>query len=303
MYDPVQSIDKVLEEVIRELGLWKGFKRQSALSIWSKAVGEDISERTNPVSIRNGILFVGVTNSMWLQQLIFMKSEILAKLNEKLGGDFVKDIHFRVTHFSYSKTETTTSQSASYSHPSVDVELDEDELKQIDKLLVGFPDQEVRDRLYKFLVKDAKRQKGWAKQGYVKCKLCGAYHKQEEEICPICQSSLDENRVEVIKKILEGNPWLRCEEILAMGININRTEYRKAKFDLISKYRKEMEDKAVEYLKERIPPRYEALKDVLYRLTYLERSVSPVEMNNKVVESVVGKRIMRILRGEMRRAE
>ena len=51
---------------------------------WKAAVGAPIANQTAPIRYTAGTLHVKVTTSAWMQQLQFMKSEILAKVNEKI---------------------------------------------------------------------------------------------------------------------------------------------------------------------------------------------------------------------------
>jgi predicted nucleic acid-binding Zn ribbon protein len=64
--------------------------------VWSLAVGESIARNAKPGEIRGPILVVYVTNSTWLHQLGFMKSEMIARLNTHLGSRLVTDMRFKI---------------------------------------------------------------------------------------------------------------------------------------------------------------------------------------------------------------
>jgi len=53
--------------------------------IWREAVGPQIAAKTEPFKFRNGILFVAVSNSAWLQQLQFMKQDIIERVNHAMS--------------------------------------------------------------------------------------------------------------------------------------------------------------------------------------------------------------------------
>ena len=63
---------------------------------WPKIVGEHIGHHTWPESIRHRKLYLIAENSVWLQQLRFLKPELLAKLSSHTGGDAITDIVLRV---------------------------------------------------------------------------------------------------------------------------------------------------------------------------------------------------------------
>jgi predicted nucleic acid-binding Zn ribbon protein len=62
---------------------------------WPKAVGGDVSRQANPTSFRNGILFVETRHPVWTAELQARRHIIQRKLNEALGKEVVREIHFR----------------------------------------------------------------------------------------------------------------------------------------------------------------------------------------------------------------
>jgi hypothetical protein len=73
-------------------------EENAILKLWPKAVGRQIAGQTQPDALRNGMLFVKTTSSVWVQQLSFMKQEILQKMNEIAGKKAITDIRFTVGH-------------------------------------------------------------------------------------------------------------------------------------------------------------------------------------------------------------
>jgi len=63
--------------------------------VWDAAVGGKIAAKARPVSFRDGILTVAVTSAPWMQQLTFLKKEMIAQLNERIGRDLVSDIYLK----------------------------------------------------------------------------------------------------------------------------------------------------------------------------------------------------------------
>ena len=74
------------EERIKEGGIWL---------IWEDAVGSRIASHAQPVAFRDGVLTVAVDSSPWLQQLNFLKRDLIAKVNEKIGSEMVQSINLK----------------------------------------------------------------------------------------------------------------------------------------------------------------------------------------------------------------
>jgi len=63
--------------------------------IWEEALGSFVSEHTKPAVFKDGLLIVDVNNPAMMQQLFFLKKEVIVKLNKAIGKDVIKDIKFK----------------------------------------------------------------------------------------------------------------------------------------------------------------------------------------------------------------
>ena len=63
---------------------------------WPEIVGEHLARHTWPDSVRHRKLYLVAENSVWLQQLLFLKPELLAKINTAADGEALSDIVLRV---------------------------------------------------------------------------------------------------------------------------------------------------------------------------------------------------------------
>lgn len=84
----------IINKYCNRLGLSRRMNEQRLLDAWEEAVGEGVAKRTEPIRIENRVLFLKVTNSVWMQQLQFMKELILKNLHEKTGINFLQDLRF-----------------------------------------------------------------------------------------------------------------------------------------------------------------------------------------------------------------
>jgi predicted nucleic acid-binding Zn ribbon protein len=69
-------------------------ERQRKYGFWEKAVGEKISEIAVPYRVKNEILMVRVSDSVWRFELTKRKEEIMLKVNENSKSK-IKDIIFK----------------------------------------------------------------------------------------------------------------------------------------------------------------------------------------------------------------
>ena len=64
--------------------------------LWDAAVGSAIAENARPAAFKGGLLVVHVSSSTWIHQLLFLKTDILAKVNHAFGKSLVQDIKFKI---------------------------------------------------------------------------------------------------------------------------------------------------------------------------------------------------------------
>jgi predicted nucleic acid-binding Zn ribbon protein len=89
-------IGSVLRDVLKKSRLETDTSLIKVWDIWQEAVGDVIAANTRPAAFKGNLLIVNATSSSWLQQLRFLKPEILQKVNHVLGNVSVKDIKFKV---------------------------------------------------------------------------------------------------------------------------------------------------------------------------------------------------------------
>ena len=90
----MQALKTAIKAFLKESGLDKGVKQNSALLIWDEVVGEKIAENTSAEKVEHGTLTIKVDNSSWRQELVFKKKEIIDKLNSRIGKKTIKEIRF-----------------------------------------------------------------------------------------------------------------------------------------------------------------------------------------------------------------
>ena len=91
----MQHIQIAIQNFLKRSGLNSGVEQQKALKVWGKTVGNKISKNTEPISVKNGILEIKTTNSVWRQELQIQKTEIIKRLNKRLKKNIIKEIRFK----------------------------------------------------------------------------------------------------------------------------------------------------------------------------------------------------------------
>ena len=88
------AVSEALASYLEESGLGERIEQAEAVDEWADRVGEKIAAVTEPLNVRNGVLFVGVTSSAWLMELRMMEADIRGRLNEGRGEGRIRKIRF-----------------------------------------------------------------------------------------------------------------------------------------------------------------------------------------------------------------
>ena len=90
----VEAVGGVLGRVLEDLGLSRGMTGWKAVEAWPTLVGPRVALRTRAVAFRDGTLHVEVEGSAWMQELGYLKRELVQRINRELGGEHVRDVRF-----------------------------------------------------------------------------------------------------------------------------------------------------------------------------------------------------------------
>ncbi len=92
----LDSVASILDGLARRLGLENHLFEMRLRREWADIVGDQIAAHTRPEQIRFKKLLIHVRHSVWLQQLTFLKRELLGKINATAGETLVSEIILRI---------------------------------------------------------------------------------------------------------------------------------------------------------------------------------------------------------------
>ncbi len=143
------SAGTLLSQLLQTSGLAVKLHTYEAFLVWDKIVGPQIAAHAQPTRIRDGTLEARVDQAVWMQQLQLMKPKILARLNERLGGEVIKDIYWR-----RGKIESGLVAPAAPDHRLLPP-LPAEEAARIEEIVAPLNDCELRRHLQQILVRQA----------------------------------------------------------------------------------------------------------------------------------------------------
>mgnify|MGYP001036827968 FL=1 len=89
-------IGDILPRVLSLMGLDDKLEEAKFMKRWEAVVGAVVAARCRPREIREGILYVGVESSVWMQELWFHRDEIVGRIKQEYPGIAVKGIRLEI---------------------------------------------------------------------------------------------------------------------------------------------------------------------------------------------------------------
>ncbi len=85
-------IDAILASLLKNKRWQQGILGARIKLLWPEMVSPEIAAHTRPGGLFRGRLLVYCEHDVWRTELTYLRPELLARINEVLEGDYVKEI-------------------------------------------------------------------------------------------------------------------------------------------------------------------------------------------------------------------
>ena len=166
---------------------------------WEEVVGPQVAGVTQVESVRDGILFVRVKNSVWANELTLLKDDMLRRLNLALGGYIIRDIHFKGggLHVVLVPPEKFVPETPSDAELA-GVTLSPQARARVETSVQRIADETLRHRIYVSLVRVARLEEWKRRHGWLPCWRCGtlvapesdSMASESDSLCSLCRAGV-----------------------------------------------------------------------------------------------------------------
>ena len=183
-----------VESFFRDQELAAALRPHLAKAHWAGVVGPQVAGVTQVEAVKSGVLYVRVKNSVWANELTLLKDDMLRRLNLKLGGRVLTDIHFKASGLAKAKKTADRAKSP----VPTDAELARTPLTKraaagIDAALAEIRDDALRGRIRGIMLRAARTEEWKRRQGWEICRRCGALAEpcadaEAALFCTVCRA-------------------------------------------------------------------------------------------------------------------
>lgn len=176
----------LISHVLRTFELESRLKEQTCIMVWDEVVGEQVAKAAQPELIRDGRMFVITKSPVWANELSLYKKDMIARLNQKVGENVLKDIVFKAGRVSRKKHSSKQNQQTT---PDLEgFKLSDEELSRIESTVSAAG--EVSESMRNLMITACKIEKWKRSQGWTPCERCGVLRKSSSGLCPVCEMEI-----------------------------------------------------------------------------------------------------------------
>lgn len=271
----MQRIDSLVPKTLSGLGLAKKYRSQCVVLYWKSIVGPEVAEHAWPLRVMRGVLQVVVANSVWMNHLFLLKTEIIGKINTYMGETVVSDIRFRAGVKHREAEEEGCEEQMPLPLRLKTVTLTKDEVLTARNLVTSVTDSKLRRTLLNLLYKHAAYQRLKQQEGWQPCQQCGTLISPDAQRCVACQAE-EHSRItaDIIACLLQA-PWQKYAEC-CQSVPCALTDYIQARQSLMSRLAEKVRLGQADSMEQTI-------------LAMLATGLSPQELTDKMIEQQLAK--------------
>ncbi|HOK38273.1 MAG: DUF721 domain-containing protein [Bacteroidales bacterium] len=89
------KLSEILKMTFTSPKLADGLDMVRAKNLWTEICGQHVACVTEDILVKNNIIYVKINSSIIKTEILMIKAEIIKRINQELGRDFIKDIILR----------------------------------------------------------------------------------------------------------------------------------------------------------------------------------------------------------------
>lgn len=237
------------------------------INSWKDVVGLQLAHKTCPTRLIRGCLYLNVSDSPWMQTLVFLKSNIIEKLNQLFPDMKIHDIIGRPGEISEAVEEMLA-------------DADWPDWQQENAHALPTDDVELAGLLERCQRKLDARLRGLRQRGFELCRSCEATVTDSPDgICAMCVfAAREKNRAEV-RALVKEMPWLTLEELHEFDAQLSSLEFSALKLALLEDTLAFIKELAVELAGEFNQASYRQMRKEMVRAVMFYTGCMPDEVD------------------------
>lgn len=208
----MQRVKDFMAPLMERFHLDRPLREAGAMAIWPEIVGPLVAEKTAPVEVRGGVLFVRTASSTWMAELTAgFRHLYLEALQARLGPDAVTDIRFLpppLPRRQGLRSVSAPGEAAAVPRPQPTAQ----EVQEARHMVSGVEEDHLRALLERLVATQKALDRVRTEKGWTPCSSCGGL-VEIRGVCTVCRNRLEYELDRRIHGVLIAAPWSTVHDV------------------------------------------------------------------------------------------
>ena len=231
----MEDVEKTVLKMIGSQANQNQYSLFKMKACWKEIIGNNNAKHCGPVKLERRILTLQVDSSVWANQFLYYKNQLIQQINTFIGTDYVKDIKFtQGKNFKKgfrNKGETTDIRETKLRIPPAT----EEEKKGLQLKFSHIADDKIRNAIIGVEEKKLGLEKLYREGVIKKCPVCGSFLKNNETICYACEIKMKQELEYKLWNHILKEPWIQWYD-LQKAVKCSETDFTMIKNDIKNYY-------------------------------------------------------------------
>ena len=227
----MEDVEKTVLKMIGSQANQNQYSLFKMKACWKEIIGNNNAKHCGPVKLERRILTLQVDSSVWANQFLYYKNQLIQQINTFIGTDYVKDIKFTQSkNFKKgfrNKGETTDIRETKLRIPPAT----EEEKKGLQLKFSHIADDKIRNAIIGVEEKKLGLEKLYREGVIKKCPVCGSFLKNNETICYACEIKMKQELEYKLWNHILKEPWIQWYD-LQKAVKCSETDFTMIKNDI-----------------------------------------------------------------------
>ena len=233
------GVTDLRDAMLQELGIFEMYRLMKLYHDWESVVGPMVSGQAKLVHIKPPVIVVEIGHTVWMQEMIMRKPQLLEALREYYGESIITDVKVQLPRRALQ--EQLVSGDALDMTPRYEemidfhkIVLSPEVIESIENSVSIIRNEDLRQKVLQTRIEQAKKEFVLQQEHFHQCPRCGRWQSEgSAKVCPQCEYR---HIIRTVKGLLKDYPHYKYDQIKAIAPWCTYEWYEVAKEESIYYY-------------------------------------------------------------------
>ncbi len=236
------GVTDLRDAMLQELGIFEMYRLMKLYHDWESVVGPMVSGQAKLVHIKPPVIVVEIGHTVWMQEMIMRKPQLLEALREYYGESIITDIKVQLPRRALQ--EQLVSGDALDMTPRYEemidfhkIVLSPEVIQSIENSVSIIRNEDLRQKVLQTRIEQAKKEFVLQQEHFHQCPTCGRWQSEgSAKVCPQCEYKKYRHIIRTVKGLLKDYPHYKYDQMKAIAPWCTYEWYEVAKEESIYYY-------------------------------------------------------------------